>query len=84
MNEYVTAIQSNMTIGTYIVVTVYFLSEIISTIIYLIIIYLTYVIPDLRTPTNLLLTNTSLCSLIFSSVLTVDTFYFFIEPKSTD
>ncbi len=84
MTTNLTTITPNIIIGIYIVVTIYILSTIISAIICLVIVYLTYVTTMLHTPTNLLVSNTCLCTLVFSGVSTVNTIFFFMQSISTD
>jgi hypothetical protein len=69
--------------GFSITFTVSFISIIISTFICLMIIIITFITPNLRSPKNLLLCNTCLCTLFYSIISIINTIYF-LEPTSTD
>jgi hypothetical protein len=84
MSANITTIHSGVTISTYIVVAVCSLFIIISTLICLTIIILTFITPILHSPTNLLVSNTCLCTLIFSIISIINTFFFYIESTSSD
>ena len=79
-----TVISSDIIIGAYVVVGIYALSVIISTLICSLIMYITCVTPHLRTPTNILVINTCLCTLFFAGVSTIFTICFFVQSMSTD
>lgn len=86
MNQNISEIypNQNILIGTYIVVTIYSISVIFSILICSIIIYLTYITPNLHTPINLLLSNTCICTLVFSGISATNVFFFYIDGIKTD
>lgn len=80
----ITELTPEIIIGAYIVVVIYTLSVIISILICSLIIYTTYVTPQLHTPANILVINTCLCTLCFSGVSTLFTIFFFLQSALTD
>lgn len=80
----ITELAPEVIIGAYIVVVIYTLSVITSIVISSMIIYTAYVTPQLHTPANILIINTCLCTLCFSSVSTLFTIFFFLQSALTD
>ena len=84
MNNNTTAILGYSPLGSYVSVGITCVSITVSTVICCMIITLTARVPSLRTPTNLLVANTCLCTLVFSGVSILDTFTFYLSANSTD
>ena len=79
MSTNITAVQLND-----ITLSVSVLSIIISTSISLLIVIITFITPNLRSSTNILVCNTCLCTLFYSIISIINTFIFYLEPVSTD
>ncbi|UJR35419.1 hypothetical protein I4U23_028176 [Adineta vaga] len=84
MSSNITAVLSDIPGGLYIVVVGYSLSTILSTCICIIIIGLISITRNLRSPTNLLISNTCLCTLFFSTIATCNTILYYINWLTTD
>jgi hypothetical protein len=67
-----------------IAISVSVLSIIISTGISLLIVIITFITPNLRSSTNILVCNTCLCTLVYSIISIINTFIVYVEPISTD
>ena len=84
MNGNTTVIQNTGLLGSYISMGISSFSVTVSTVICGIIIALITTVPSLRTPTNLLVANTCMCTLFFSCVSVINTICFYLQSSSTD
>ena len=84
MFENATEIQENYVLDSYIATGGSFLSMIVSSTVCLIVVSITYLTPDLHTPTNLLICNTCLCNLSYAMMATINSLIFYIQSISSD